>query len=117
MSITSLINRTCTIVSRSAGGDVDEYGGEVLTETSTTTVCELQQRRADERELQGESSDDRWIAFLNPDEEIETADILIVDGQKFEVVGDPWVARNPRTRENSHIEVQLRRTAGSEDGS
>lgn len=115
--LATLINRDCSIIRRSPSGSEDAFGNEIQTETSVATVCDLQQQRADERNAQGETSYDEWIAFLLAGISIKTADTLVVDGQEFEVIGDPWHARNPRTKSESHIEVRLRRTAGDEDAS
>lgn len=115
--LATLINRNCTIIRRSPSGSEDAFGNETSTETSVATVCDLQQQRADERGAQGETSDDQWIAFLLAGIVIKTADTLVVDGTEYEVIGDPWHAKNPRTQSESHVEVRLRRTAGDEDAS
>jgi hypothetical protein len=81
------------------------------------TVCELQQARRDEQEDSGEVSRDTWTVFFQADEDVETGDAVVVDGQTFELIGDPWQARNPRTGTESHIEATARRTAGAEDAS
>ena len=46
---------------------------------------------------------------------MNTSDTVIVDGQEYELVGEPWDARNPRTRAQSHIEATVRRTRGADD--
>lgn len=80
------------------------------------TFCELQQVEADEPEDAGEMSDARWEIFLLPEvAPVRTGDSITVEGEVYEIVGDPWRARNPRTREDSHIEVRARRTAGTAD--
>lgn len=117
MSLTNLITRPCTIVQRRESGTTDAYGNDVPAETSIETVCELQQQRRAEQDDQGELSDTTWQAFFLPSEDIRGGDILIVDGVEYEMFGDPWEARNPRTRVVSHVEATLRRVAGSEDAS
>lgn len=119
MSLTSLINRPCRVIHRVPSGETDEYGREIQGEEIIDTVCELQRvtRRVAEEEagLYGDLSDTLWKAFFLPGLDLRTADTLIVDGQSYELVGDPWDARNPRTRRPSHIEVTVRRTAADED--
>lgn len=118
MTLSTLINRPCTIVQRSASGETDIYGDAVPGETRVDAVCELQQTRRDEPDAQqGGLADTVWTAFLLPEAQIDSGDRLVVDGVEYEVVGDPWVARNPRAQADSHIEVTLERTAGSEDAS
>lgn len=116
MSIATLVNRSCTLLQRSEGAE-DDYGNPIKVDTSVETVVELQQRRSDEPDDQGELSDETWVAYFLPTESVNSGDGLVVDGETYEVVGDPWLARNPRTQAASHIEATLRRTAGPGDAS
>jgi hypothetical protein len=113
--LSQLINRPCTITRRSESGVEDAYGNDVPEETVVETVCELQQQRRDEPDQQGEVSDALWIAFFLPGTAVHTGDVLTVDGEQYEVVGDPWHPRNPRTQAEGQVEATLRRTAGSDD--
>jgi hypothetical protein len=113
--ISTLINRTCTIVKRSESGTQDELGNDVSTETTVEAVCELQQKARDEQDDQAETSDTLWNLFLLPDTDIDTGDSAVVDGLWFELVGAPWNARNPRTQQTSHMEATVRRVAGEGD--
>lgn len=112
MSLTSLINRPATLRHRTGGTRRDRDGNRVPEVVEVETVCELQQRQR--REDADEVSDARWVAFFLPGEIVGTGDELIVDGVSFQVEGDPWPARSPRSRTLSHIEATLRRTAGAE---
>lgn len=116
MTLTSLLNRSLTLVRRSTvSGDTDAFGNVIPTETLVDVVGELQQQRLDEPAEAGELSDTRWVLFLPAGTDIDTGDAVIADGQIYEVIGDPWQARNPRTQLPSHVECQLRRTAGAGD--
>lgn len=115
MSLETLVNRTCKIVRRLPSDDYDKYGREIPLEDIVDTVCELQQQRRDEPDDQGELSDTRWNLFVKPGTDLRTGDAVIVDGEEYEMVGDPWTARNPRTKAVSHLECTLRRTAASDD--
>ena len=116
MSLTNLINRPCTITT---GIETDDFGidPDPATPAPVTTVCELQQRQRGENADDGEVSWTDWIAFFPVGTLIDTADTVTVDGHNYEVVGEPWVARNPATEADSHIEATLWRTAGAGDGS
>ena len=114
MSLAQLINRDCTLLRRTPSG-TDELGNEIQTDDVVETVIELQQRRADEHD--NTVSDTDWIGFFLPGEDVRSGDAVVVDGQKYEVVGDPALWRNPRTQTMSHIEAGLRRAAGSEAAS
>lgn len=119
MSLASLINRRCQVVRRLPGTDTDPYGRQIPREEIVDTLCEFQRvvRRTVDEEAggYGELSDTLWQVFFLPGFELRTGDALIVDGISYELVSDPWEARNPRTRQVTHIEAVVRRTAGSED--
>ena len=117
MPLSTLLNRPCTIIRRSESEDLDAHFNPILEEVEVQTVCELQQQRRDEPGDHGELSDTRWLLILPAGTAIDTGDGVVVDGDTYEMVGDPWPARNPRTQEESHIEATLRRTAGEETGS
>jgi hypothetical protein len=109
-----LLNRPCTVVRRVDSGEVNDYGDPVMTETQTEAICELQKpprRASDEANQSGELSDTLWDLFLPAGTEIATGDAVIVDGVKYELVGDPWRARHPLTRNIDHLEATVRLTA------
>lgn len=113
--LSQLINQPCTITRRGTSSDTDAYGDEIPTETEVETVCELQQRQRTEHD-QGEVSDTTWLLLLLPGTAIDTGDLVTVDDEDYEMVGDPWHVRNPRTQAESHVECTVRRTAGDWDG-
>lgn len=115
--LADLLNLPITIVNRASGDDVDEYGNAIPTESLVETVGELQQIRRDEPSEAGETSDTRWLLIVPAGTVLNTGDVVIVGNEVFEVVGQPWPARNPRTGAASHIEATLRRTSGDESGS
>lgn len=119
MSLSTLLNRTCWVVTRSGSGDADSYYGSESSETAETaveTVCEVQQQRRDEAEDQGELSESHWLGVFPAGTALDSASAVVVEGLgEFELVGAPWPARNPRTQAESHVEATLVRTAGPED--
>ena len=115
MTLAALLNRPCTIVTRTESGTVNEYGDTVDTEATITTVCELQQKQRDENDDRGELAQSEWLLVLPAGTDVRLGDSVTVEDLVFEVVGEPWHARNPRTQAASHIEVTLARTAGSGD--
>jgi len=113
VTLTSLINRPCVLRHRTGGTMVDRDGNEIAEWVEVATVCEIQQRRRTENNEQ--ISVAQWVAFLLPGETVRTGDELVVDDITYQIEGDPWPARNPRTRQASHIEATLRRMAGALD--
>lgn len=119
MPIAQLLNLPATIVHRDDSGDEDDYGNAKVTETRVDTVCELQRafRATEEDERLGETSDTLWNVYLPAGTLVSTAAALEIDGQTFELVGEPWAVRNPRTGVESHMEARVRRVAGAGDAS
>lgn len=103
--IEQLLNRTVEIVSRSEADDFDNR----QTEGSTATVRgALQQQRRDEPGDQGEHSVTDWILFLPSTATLDGTDLVRIDGQDFEVVGDPWTVIDEGTGAAHHVEATLR---------
>lgn len=115
MTLTALLNMPVTITRRADSGALDEFGNDINTETSIETVGELQQRQRSEPGQAGELSIADFLLILPADTPLGTGDQVIADGQAYEVTGDPWRARNPRTGVFSHIEATVRRTSTSGD--
>lgn len=115
MTLTALLNLPVVIVSRTASADNDIYGDSIDTETRIQTVGELQQQRRSEPIAGGETSDETWLCILPAGTNIDTDDAIIANGQRYELIGAPWHARNPRTRLESHVEATLRRVASTDD--
>lgn len=115
--LSQLINRECQILRRSASAEIDDYGNEVPDVDVVTTVWEVQQRVRKEHD--DAVADTDWVGFFLPGEDVDSGDAVVdvTSGHRFEIVGDPWPVRNPRTQAESHVEAGVRRTAGSEDGS
>lgn len=118
MSIATLVNRPCVLLYRTEDGGEDAYGNEIPTVSRVEAVCEIQQDRREERGNAGEVSDTRWTGYFLPGVELRTADAVEVEGiGTFELVGDPWPARNPRTQAEQHVEASLRLVRGAEEAS
>lgn len=114
-----LLNRPCQLVRRAPSGLEDDYGNELPGETVISTVCEFQkQTRSGDQEDTGRNqlAESRWNVFFPAGTEVDSGDSLVVDGTEYEVDGEPWDVRNPLTGQMSHVEVQVKRVAGAEDG-
>lgn len=112
MSLADLLNLPVTIVRRT--GEDDGAFDPVPSEALVQTVGELQQTQRAEPAAEGELSVTTWLLVLPAGTAVDTGDAVVAGGQTFEVVGDPWPARNPRTRLASHVECTVRRTGGEE---
>jgi hypothetical protein len=115
--LAQLMTKPCLIVSRSDAGTVDDLGNPMTDETLVETVCELQQRRRDEPDLQGELADSTWDLFLPAGTAIGTDDAVEVDGHRYELVGEPWDAAHDMSPAVAHVWATVRRTASAEDRS
>lgn len=110
-----LINRDCTIRNPVPTETFDERGNEITTEGSFPTVCEIQQVRRDETTEQGTLATATWVGFFPAGTEIFNGSTVTTDDDNitYEVDGDPWIARNPRTQTISHIETTLKLVQGA----
>ena len=119
MSLAQLISTPCTLILGSQVEDGDDFSDEAPEEPDEVeAVCHIEQARRDEPDDQGELSVTLWTLFFLPDEEdLETADSVIVPGfGTFELKGDPWPALNPRTNRVEHVEATAVRTGGADEG-
>lgn len=114
MPITFPLTRACTILHRVPDG-TDDDGNEKYRDEPVDAVCSLQQEDREEPGGSGEFSDTRWLIVLNPDQVVDTAAAVVVDGDTFEVVGEPWAVWNPWEQRFNHVELTARRTAGAGD--
>jgi len=110
--LADLLTLPITITRRTEGSSVDRYGNQVASTKSVETFGELQQEYRAEETLAGDIATDRWRLFLAPTEVLAAGDAVEANGSSFEVVGQPWIARNPRTGDEQHIEATLTRTKG-----
>lgn len=120
MPISRLLNMPATIIRRRPGEEEDERGNQVSVPKEVETRCWIEKRKRAEEEpgQEGELSDTLWAGYFEAGVDLRTGDAIVIDGQgKYELVGDPWEAINPRTGQASHVEANLRRTAGSGDAS
>jgi hypothetical protein len=116
--LSQLLNRPVTITTPEPASTPgkDDYGNQLDDDTRAIvveTVGELQQRQRSEDETGG-VSDTSWLLVLPAGTRIAGDSIVTVNDLAYEVIGEPWAARNPRTGQESHIEATLRRTAGSD---
>lgn len=118
MTLARLLNRPCLITHRSPSETPDEYGDKVPAETTVETVCELQAQQGIRTgsESEDQVSDNRLKLFLPAGTEIGAADTVTIDGEDYEVSGEPWQARNPISQTFSHVEAAVYRTAALGDG-
>lgn len=116
--LADLISRPC-VITRSVADDDDrdKYGNPLTDAETIDTVCELQQRTRGEDAGADEFSETMWALFFLPHEELDTEATVTVDGHVYELVGEPWIVRNPRTHQVSHIEATAKRTATADDAS
>lgn len=112
MSLTSLLTKTCTIVSRVDSGVSDAYGNEVDTTTTSTVACAIQQ--VTRREDDGTLSDTTLKGYFPTGTVLGTDDAVIESGIRYEVVGQPWDFTEGSSSVN-HVEATLRRVAGGQD--
>lgn len=116
MSIVALeMNRPCTIYHMEDTGTPDDYGDQVLeADDGTAAVCELQRPGGSGLRSGGEPEGGAldvslWAAFFPAGTVLSGRDYFVVDGQQYDLVGDPAPVRDPWTRQIDHVEALARR--------
>jgi hypothetical protein len=107
-----LMTLSATVISRIETGESDSVGDPIIKEVKLETRCALQQRRREEHEDGGEISDTLWNLFLPFGTEIDTGDAVEVNGQRYELAGEPWTAQEG-SRSLWHVEATVHRTGGA----
>lgn len=108
---TRLLHQTATLL-RPGVDSYDAYGNEVLDypgsgEEQPVLACRIQENDGTEEDDERETVERRAVGFFGPDEAITAYDKFDIDGDIWEVVGEP-VLRHDATGPH-HYEVNLRR--------
>lgn len=108
---TRLLHQTATLL-RPGVYTYDEYGNEVYGypgsgEEQPVLPCRIQENSGSEDDDQRETVERTALGFFGPAEPIEPHDRFDVDGEVWEVIGQP-VLRHDATGPH-HYEVSLRR--------
>jgi hypothetical protein len=111
MNIARLLNQTCTITHTTTGEEKTAYGRRKRNSATTEARCTLQQIKREEEGV-SDTSDTREMLWLLPDVTIGSGDTVALDGEEYEVEGEPEVMRNARTNQAQHIEATLRKVEG-----
>lgn len=98
----------CEVLTRMAGTIDDGFGNLIPVQGTVDSFCDLQQSRREEPGLGGEASRTTWDLFMpvGMGTILDTADAVRVNGQVYEMVGDPWMADTGSTRVN-HVEATV----------
>lgn len=84
--------------------------------SSFPVKCALQQVRRDDASGHGPGfSVTEWRLFLPVGTALTAADEVEVDGQRFQVAGQPWVVHNEATGLPHHVEATLKVTGSATD--
>ena len=98
----------CVIQTCSPAG-TDEYGNEVQVLDSTDSVCEAQQSARVEDTTTGDTQTTTWRVWLPSDAVVTGSDRLVIDSYIYELIGDPWPARDLRSGQVVYNECTARR--------
>lgn len=103
----------CVVTPRSAAADPDAYNDEVMVDgTPFETVW--WKARVSSTETTGPENVviGDWHGYFPADTDLTKLDarakVSDADGD-FEMIGDPWLARNPRSSNGEHVEAYARR--------
>jgi hypothetical protein len=114
VTLSNLINRPCVLIRRSTSGTADRYGDDQPGEQLIPSVWQVQQRQRTET-AEGQVSETEWLAFFLTGTVLDTNDAIVDDDLgTFELVGDPWDAREG-SPSMWHVEATVKRVGGPGD--
>jgi hypothetical protein len=105
ITLDHLLTRPATMLLRARTGE-DEAGDPTYDVVERAVVCELQQTSSGE-EHEGGSLVTRFRVWLPADVELDGWDAIVVDGDTYEVDGDPSRVWNPLTQTVHHVEGEV----------
>ncbi len=88
---------------------VDEYGNDTIVDAGAATPVRglIQQASTVEYLNDRDTTVTQWKAFLPAGTAVTSLDTLTFQGQTFQVTGAPYPVFNPRSRQVSHLEMNL----------
>lgn len=101
-----LLTTPCQIVTVVAGS-LDEYGDATRTSSTASTTCHLQQDQSSEQG--GVIEQSRWRVYLPASVSLSGADHLVINGDSYNLTGDPWPVIRPTTGKVDHVECLAER--------
>lgn len=109
MTIEHLLTRQATLLRRSPTGPADELGDPTWDVVAEPVACELQPAGSSEDHDDNVQSSS-WRIFLPAScADLGGWDALELDGELYELTGDPGVEWSPRLRQVSHVEALVAR--------
>jgi hypothetical protein len=109
LSIATRLTRPCVFIYR-AEGPADGYGDPGWLENPVDGVCYAEQAKATEPGDPHYQAED-WRIVVAPEVTVDGLDAVEIDGLRFEIVGPPWRAVDPRSDTVHHVELAARRTS------
>jgi len=101
---------TLTHVAVDEDAERDDYNNPIPTTTTSTVECWIEQASASESTVDTAFQAEDYRIYLEAGTVVSGADRLTVLGVTYEIVGPPWPAVSPRTRQVTHIEAKGRCT-------
>lgn len=113
--IDDLMTIPCTVTPRTVAEEANEYNDEVLEDgTPFDTVCWKARVSGSENTGNSNVVEGDWHYYFPADTDLSLLDARATvsdpDGD-FEMVADPWLARNSRSSRGEHVEAYGRRVA------
>lgn len=130
MSLPALLNQPCTFTIPTASGEADRAGVPADDVATVTGFGYFEQKQATDQTGVQSSDEQRWLAMVLPTgttgddtsgDVVDLAEVLnaraTVEPEGlgvFQLVGEPWPVRNPRTRQVAHLEFEMRKVTSGE---
>lgn len=100
-------------LTRRAPGTADQYGNQTLGTVETFSLKgELQLMSSSENQTDRDTTVSDWMLILPARTPAGRFDLASIDGQSYEIIGQPEAIVSPWTGATSHVEARIRLTAG-----
>jgi hypothetical protein len=114
VSLLTLCTRPVTLVRRTRSAGSGPYGEDVLADGERVELrAQLHQQTSDEYLVGQDTVRAGWVCVLpDPSLVVGRDDVVEVDGARFEIVGEPYLAWHPLLQRHHHWELQLTEVVG-----
>lgn len=109
MNPTHLMTMTATLEYDDPSGK-DRYGNVTTTPRTTTSACWGHQVRRDDITVEELTQIESWLFYFPPGTDTDKLAQFTVGDDTFVLMGPPWHAFNPISRQVSQVELTVKRT-------
>jgi hypothetical protein len=106
--------QTVTLIRRIVSGTDPEYGNDLYSETrEDVALCVIAPANSSETFSFTEQTDDTVMVYLPTGTDVSYLDAVLINGDKYEVMGNAQSFISPFSGHNSPVQVRVNRVTGA----